>query len=137
MEKSFTFNVTVAFRTMLPLVPVMVRTKLPAGVVLEVVTLRVEVPELLSDDGLKLPVAPAGMPLTLKAMLPARPFVMAMVAVKLALPPEVTVRDCGEAESENPATFNVTLALCVSVPLVPVTVRVYVPAGVLVEVATV
>lgn len=69
----FTTRVTVVEWTRLPLVPVMVRTKLPEGVVVLVVTDMVEEPEPVTDVGLKLAVAPAGNPLTLKLTLPLNP----------------------------------------------------------------
>src|SRR5215470_10846431 len=59
-----TTRVTFAVCVVLPLVPVMVSGKLPVGVVLLVVTVNVESPDV-SGLGLKEPVAPAGSPLTL------------------------------------------------------------------------
>jgi hypothetical protein len=57
------------------------------------VTLIDDVPDVLSDGGVKLAFAPGGSPLTLKTMLLENPFITAIVAVKLAPPPELTVRD--------------------------------------------
>ncbi len=70
---AFTTKVTVAVWVRLPLVPVIVKVELPVGVVAAVVTVMVDEPELLTDDGLKLAVAPAGNPLALKLTLPLNP----------------------------------------------------------------
>jgi hypothetical protein len=58
-----------------PLFPVIVNGKLPAGVEEPVETDRVEVPELLIDEGLNAAVAPLGRPLTLRLTVPLNPFV--------------------------------------------------------------
>src|SRR5947207_1365741 len=80
-EKSVTTKVTVAECVRLPLVPVMVRVKLPVGVVLLVVTLNVELPDPVTEVGLKPAVAPGGNPLTLKETLAAKQFDAPTVAV--------------------------------------------------------
>ena len=54
----------------LPLVPVMVSVYVPVGVVVDVETVSVELPEPETDDGLKLAVAPVGNPLTLRFTVP-------------------------------------------------------------------
>lgn len=69
---AFTTNVTEAVWLSVPLVPVIVNEKLPVGVLLAVVTVRVDEPEF-SEAGLKLAVAPAGNPLTLKFTVPVNP----------------------------------------------------------------
>ncbi len=69
-----TTNVTVAVCDRVPLVPVIVRGYVPAGVVDTVETVSVELPELVTDVGLKLAVAPVGNPLTLNAAVPVKPF---------------------------------------------------------------
>lgn len=51
----------------------MVNGKLPVGVVAAVVTVKVEDPEVVTDVGLKVPVAPAGNPVTLKLTVPVNP----------------------------------------------------------------
>ncbi len=59
-------------RVRAPLAPVMVSKELPVGVVAAVVTVNVE--EFAAAGlGLKVPVAPAGNPLTLKVTLPVNP----------------------------------------------------------------
>lgn len=70
---AFTTRVTVVECTRVPLVPVMVKVKVPAGVVLLVDTETVEDPEPVTEVGLKLAVAPVGRPLMLKATFPANP----------------------------------------------------------------
>jgi hypothetical protein len=56
----------------------MVRAKLPAGVVFAVVIVSVELLPALTEVGLKVAVALAGIPLTLKPIEPVKPF-MALV----------------------------------------------------------
>jgi hypothetical protein len=97
---------------------------LPAGVVLELVTLSVELPEPFTDAGLKLAPAPAGKPLTLKTTLLVNPEAAVTVAVKLAPPPELMVRDWGVAARAKLATLSVRFVVWARVPLVPVTVSV-------------
>ena len=60
-------------RIRLPLVPVIVNGKLPAGVVVLDVTVNVEDPDVVTDAGLKLAVAPVGSPLTLNVTVPVNP----------------------------------------------------------------
>jgi hypothetical protein len=68
----FTTRVTEAVCVVVPLVPVMVNGKLPVGVVLLVVIVSVELPEV-SGVGLNVPLAPAGNPLTVRSTLPVNP----------------------------------------------------------------
>jgi len=68
----FTTNVTPAVCVRLPLVPVIVREKVPATVEAEVEMLKVELPEPVTEVGLKAPEAPAGSPLTVKVTLPLK-----------------------------------------------------------------
>jgi hypothetical protein len=75
-----TTRVTEAVCVVVPLVPVMVNGKLPVGVVLLVVIVRVELPEV-SDVGLNEPLAPAGNPLTVRPTLPVNPPLGVTVAV--------------------------------------------------------
>jgi hypothetical protein len=76
-----TTSVTVVVWTVEPLVPVMVIVNEPVGVVLSVVTVMVEEPEVVTDGGLKLAVAPEGNPLALKVTVPVKPCSAATVAV--------------------------------------------------------
>jgi len=66
-------NVTEDVCVRLPLVPVIVNGTLPAGVVEADVTVNVEEPEVVTDVGLKLAVAPNGRPLTLNVTVPLNP----------------------------------------------------------------
>jgi hypothetical protein len=50
-------------------------------VVVLVVTLRVELPEVVTEVGLKVPAAPEGSPVTLKVTVPVKPFTGVTVAV--------------------------------------------------------
>ena len=77
----FTVSVTLLEWVVLPLVPVMPMVKVPEGVVLPVVTVRVEEPEPATEAGLKLAVAPAGSPLALKLTVPLKPLTAPTVAV--------------------------------------------------------
>ena len=110
MAAAFTIRVTVVECVSVPLVPVMVRVYVPAGVVLLVVTERVEEPEAVIEVGLKEPVAPAGSPLTLNATVPAKPPEPVTVVVYDVPVPAVTVCDAGVAAIEkSPTTGAVTV----------------------------
>jgi hypothetical protein len=63
----------VVFVSELP-VPLIVRVELPVGVLLAVVIVSVELLPTLTDVGLNVPVALAGRPLTLKLIVPVKPF---------------------------------------------------------------
>ena len=65
----------------LPLVPGMVSVDVPAGVVLAVVTVSVEVPLPLIVAGEKLAVAPVGNPLAPRVTVPVNPFSAPIVTV--------------------------------------------------------
>ena len=64
-----------------PLVPVMVRTKLPVGVLAAVVIVSVELLPALTEVGLNVPVALAGRPVTLKLTEPVKPATAAVLTV--------------------------------------------------------
>jgi hypothetical protein len=68
-----TTNVTVVECNSVPLVPVIVRVYVPIGIVVAVETVSVELPEPVTDVGLKIPVAPVGSPLTLRLTMPVKP----------------------------------------------------------------
>jgi hypothetical protein len=57
-----------------PLVLVIVSAYVPAGVVVAVKTVSIELPEPAIDVGLKLAVAPVGSPLTLRFTVSVKPF---------------------------------------------------------------
>lgn len=82
MVKSVTLSVTPAAVFALgPLVPVTVSVELAAGVLLEVVTVMVEVPAPEMVPGLKLAVVPAGNPVTAGVTVPVNPFTAVVVTV--------------------------------------------------------
>ena len=72
-EKSVTCKVTLVKCATLPLVPVIVSVELAAAVEPEVVTVIVEEPGAVSDEGLKLAPAPEGKPLEVSEMVPPKP----------------------------------------------------------------
>lgn len=78
--KSTTLKVTVAVCADAPLVPVIVSVEF-AGVVPDVVTVRVDVPAPVIVAGLKLAVAPAGNPVTVRATVPLNPFTAVVLTV--------------------------------------------------------
>ena len=66
-------NVTVVKWFRLPLTPLTVSVDVPAGVVLNVLMVNVDVPDPVIVVGLKVPVAPAGSPLTPRFTTPENP----------------------------------------------------------------
>ena len=84
-------NVTETPWIRLPLVPVIVNGKLPVGAVAPDVTVIVDDPDVATDTGLKVAVAPDGSPLTLNVTVPENPVDGVTVAVKLVTVPTVTV----------------------------------------------
>lgn len=91
--------------------------------------------------GLKLADVPRLSPLTLNDTDPLKPFDPATLIVVEPLLPRLTVSDAGDAPSVKLAagatTVTDTVVEWLNVPLVPVTVTVYVPPGVELVVATV
>jgi hypothetical protein len=69
----WTTKLVVVVWVMLPLAPCTVNVAGPGGVELLVTTVNVEAPELVIDVGLNVAVVPAGKPVTLKFMFPAKP----------------------------------------------------------------
>ena len=76
MVKSGTVTLSSTFALCVnePLVPVMVRVELLAGLPAGMLTVRVELPDVLIDVGEKEAVAPDGRPLTDKPTVPVNPF---------------------------------------------------------------
>ena len=113
-----------------PEVPVMVIVDDPAVAVAAAVNVStlVEVAGSVPNAA----VTPVGNPDAAKVTLPVNPPSSATVMVLLPVPPAVTVRFAGEAESVKPDVAAVTVRLmevvAVSVPEVPVMVTVDVPA---------
>src|SRR5580700_8268457 len=131
-----TTNVTVAVCVSEPLVPVIVKVALPVGVLLVVVTVSVEVPDPLTDEGENDGVAPLGSPLALRLTAPLNPLMAPTFTVYVAVPPGFTENELGAAETEKsggPVTFSVTVAVWLCAPLVPVIVTIPLPGGVLVD----
>jgi hypothetical protein len=82
MVKSVMLSVTPgAVFALGPLVPATVSVELAAGVLLEVVTVMVEVPAPEMVPGLKLAVVPAGNPVTVGVTVPVNPFTAVVVTV--------------------------------------------------------
>jgi hypothetical protein len=110
-----------------PLVPLIDNRDGPTGVLEIVVTVRVDVPEAVTEVGLKLETAPGGKPVTLNPTLPLKPPDAVTVTVKLALLPADTERDVGETDIAKSGgiagcTVSDTDVECVVLPPVPVIV---------------
>jgi hypothetical protein len=113
---------------------------LPTAAAALVVIVIVVLPLPVTLFGLKLAVTPEGKPLTEKLLVPVKPLSAVIVTVYGMLLPATTFCEDGEAptlKSGGSVTTRVTTELCVRLPLVPVTVSGYVPAGVLELVVTV
>lgn len=113
-----------------PLEPLIVTVPEPTVAVFEAAKVTVLVPVV--DAGVREAVTPEGRPLALKATVPPKPPVGVMVMVLIAVVPWLSDRLAGLAARENPGitgalTVRLTDAVCVSVPLVPVTVMLVVP----------
>ena len=121
---------TVVLWLKVPLVPLIVSTKLPIGVRFRVLMVSVEVPAPpVTDDGLNVPVVRDGSPLTLSATVPLKPFTFAIVIVNVVVPGVPTVLPLGLAVMVKSGfgagfTTRVTVVEWLSEPLVPVTVSV-------------
>jgi len=76
-----TLRVVVAVLVSEPLVPLMVRVKLPVGVLVAVAMVSVELLPALTEAGLSEAVAPAGRPLTLKLTEPVKPPIALVLTV--------------------------------------------------------
>jgi hypothetical protein len=119
-----------------PLVPVTVTVLVPVAAVADAVKVNVlAVP--VTEAGLKPAVTPAGRALAVRATAPANPPVRVMLIVLAAVAPWVTDTAAGVAASAKSGvatalTVSWIVVVCVSVPLVPVTVTV---AGPVVAVA--
>jgi hypothetical protein len=96
-----TTSETVVERTSAPLEPVMLMAKVPVGVLAVVATVIVEEPEVVTEAGEKLAVAPEGSPLALKVTVPVKPPDGVTVAVYVVLAPRTTLCELGVAETEK------------------------------------
>ena len=97
---------------------------------LEVVTVIVVEPEVLTVVGEKLAPAPLGRPVTPKLTVPLKPLSAPIVTIYAALDPGFTACELGEAMMEKSGvaagglTVSVTGVECCRLPLVPVIVTV-------------
>lgn len=82
----------------LPLVPVMVSVRFPLVALLDTRTVRVELPEPVIEDGLKVGVTRDPWPLTLRVTVPVNPFTPVMVTVYEPEVPRVTLSEEGDTE---------------------------------------
>lgn len=90
---------------------------------------KVELPEPVTDVGLKLGVTREPCPLTLRLTVPENPFTALIVTVYCPVVPRPTLRLVGETEMVKSGcgagfTTNVTVVECTRLPLVPVMVKV-------------
>jgi hypothetical protein len=108
--KLCTVSATVAVCVRVPLVPVMINVELPPATVAGMFTVKVEVPDPVTEVGLKPAVAFAGNPVTERLVGPVRPGVAATVIVKVpAAPPATTVAVVGEDDTvKSGATVRLT-----------------------------
>jgi len=107
----------------------MVRVRSPVDALLPTVTVRVEVPEPVTEVGLKLALTRDPNPLTLRLTVPANPFTLAMVTVYWPDVLRGTVSVAGDGKIVKSGvgagfTASVTVVECTRLPLVPVMVRV-------------
>ncbi len=72
---------TLVLWVVLPLVPVMVTVKVPVVAAAEAETVRVELPEVATEPGLKLAVTPEGKLPVFNATLPVKPLSAATLTV--------------------------------------------------------
>lgn len=117
----------------------MVRVKVPLVAPVVVLTVSVELPDVVMLVGLNVPLPPLPKPVTLNATLPVKPLTAPTVTVKVVDLPWRTDRDAGDAVIVKSATCTglttrVTVLLCVCVPSVPCTVSVNVPVVVVASV---
>ena len=112
----------------LPLVPLIVRVLFPVFPLEFVVTVIVEVPEPVTEFGLKLDEARDGNPLTLRLTAPVKLFTAPIVTVYDVLDPRVIVWDEGVAEivksGTGPFIFSITVVEWTNDSPVPVIVSV-------------
>ena len=89
---------------------------------------RVEVPEVEIEVGLRLAVNPVGAVVD-SVTVPVNPLRKVIVIVEVPEPPLLMLKDAGDADSEKSGvvTCTVTLMVWLNDPLVPVTVTEYAP----------
>ena len=79
-----------------PLVPVIVREYVPAAIEAVVLTVSVQVPEPVIDEGLHAAAMPVGIPDAVRATVPVNPAIAVIGMLKLADFPAVVVCVLGE-----------------------------------------
>ena len=127
-QRTVSDTVVLADATPVP-VPVIVNVLVPRVALLATVIVSTELVPV-GDAGLNDPVTPVPWPLSDSVTAPVNPPVRMIVTVYVLLRPRRIDRDVGDADSENAGccvtavTENGTVKLCVSVPLLPVTVTV-------------
>jgi hypothetical protein len=87
--------------TNVPLCPVTVTVYVPAGVLEDVTRVRVLAPDPATEVGEKAAEAPEGNPLAEKLTVPVKPPTAVTETLEVVLPPAVTVRALGLAETEK------------------------------------
>jgi hypothetical protein len=118
-----------------PPMPVTVILYVPVAALDATVMLIVEVPAPVMDPGLKPTVTPLGCPLAVKPIEELKPPDTVLVTVDVPLLPCTTETELGDADRVKFAggaadvTVRATVAVCVILPPVPVTVIVYVPVA--------
>ena len=98
---------------------------MPTAAVEATVKVNAELPAPVMEVGLNAAVTPVGKPVAVRVTAELKPPVTAVATVLVPLPPGATETVVGEAEIVNPGapvTVNVTVAVWLVVPLVPVTV---------------
>jgi len=141
MEKSsdggaaVTVKMTEVLCVALGAVPVIVRVYVP-GAAVPAPTVSVELPPAVTEVGLSVAVAPAGVPFTVRLTVSAEPLVTAVEMVEVPFAPCTSERLAGFAVIEKSfatgaVIVKVTTVLCVALVPVPVTVIVYVPTAAL------
>jgi len=108
-----TTSVTVAELVSVPAVPVIVTVELPSGVAELVVTVIVEVPDVVMEAGENDAVAPDGKPLTISVTGPANPPDAATFTVKVVLDESPTVAEPGVVETVKVGFGGLSGTICI------------------------
>src|SRR5207249_10222605 len=114
-------------------VPVTASVYVPGGAV-PAPTVSIELPPAVTEVGLSVAVAPAGVPFTVRLTVSAEPLVTAVEMVEVPFAPCTSERLAGLALIEKSfatgaVIVKVAAVLCVALVPVPVTVSVYVPTA--------
>ena len=99
LRQGVTVSETWLARLRVPLVAVIVTVYGTAGVLGLVANVSVDVPDVVTDVGLKVAGGPAGATLAVRVTVPVKPPVGVMVAVYVVLEPAVIEREGGETDS--------------------------------------